>query len=197
MLEVQSLFSAFGLSASAGLNAYIPLLMIALAGRLRPALLRLESPYDLITSGWAIGLLTVLLVIEVMADKVPIVDHVNDAIGLIVRPTAGAILFAASTGTVDFLDPRVAMGLGFVVAGVAHGAKATARPVVTTTTGGMGNPVVSAVEDIAAFFTSLFAIIAPIVLGLGLVVFAVIFALWLRRRPRRRGPIASAPPQTG
>lgn len=189
MVEVQSIFSAFGLAASAGLNAYIPLLMIALGGRLRPDLVRLDAPFDVLTQWWVIVVLVILLGIEVLADKVPVVDHINDAVGLFVRPTAGAILFAASTGTVSFLDPRLALGLGFVVAGAAHGAKATARPLVTASTGGVGNPIVSTIEDVAAFFTSLFAIIAPIILGLALIAFGGIFAWWITR-PKATRPAA-------
>ncbi len=186
MLEIQTLLSAFGLSASAGLNAYIPLLTIALAARLQPDLMRLAAPFNILTDGWVIAGLTVLLLIEVLADKVPIIDHVNDLIGLFVRPTAGAVLFAASTGTVSFLDPRLALVLGFVVAGAAHSAKATARPVVTATTHGLGNPVVSTMEDVAAFLTSIVALFAPLIIGVAIVAFVVIFAVWLARRSSRR-----------
>jgi hypothetical protein len=185
MIEIQALLSAFGLSASAGLNAYIPLLTIAVVSRLRPEILSLSAPFDALTSNLAIAVLTVLLLVEVLADKVPVVDHFNDLLGLAVRPTAGAVLFAASTGAVDFVDPQLALVLGFVVAGVTHGAKATARPVVTATTGGLGNPVVSTLEDVAAFLTSIVALLAPIVIGFAVIVFVVMFLWWLdRRRPR-------------
>ena len=186
MAEINTLLSAFGLSASAGLNAYIPLLIVALAARIKPDLLQLAQPYDIITSWWAIGLLVFLLLVEILADKMPVVDHLNDILGLFVRPAAGAILFAASTGTVAFLDPSLALVLGLVVAGAAHSAKATARPVVTASTGGMGNPVVSTLEDIAAFLTSILALVAPVLLAMATVVFAGLVAVWWVRRPGRR-----------
>jgi hypothetical protein len=192
MTEISSLLSGFGLAASAGLNAYIPLLTIALAARLRPDLVQLAEPYDLITSAWAIGTLFFLLAVEVLADKVPVVDHLNDFLGLIVRPTAGAVLFAASTGTVAFLDPKLALALGFVVAGAAHGAKATARPVVTTTTGGLGNPVVSTLEDVASALTSVVALVAPLLIGVAGLLFAALFVWWIARRPRRPGSSPAA-----
>jgi hypothetical protein len=182
MPEISALLSAFGLSASAGLNAYIPLLIIALTARLRPDLLTLAQPYDMLATWWAIGVLAVLLVIEVLADKVPMVDHLNDALGLFVRPAAGAVLFASAAGTVSFLDPRLALVLGFLVAGVTHGAKATARPVVTATTGGLGNPVVSTMEDVAAFLTSIVALVAPILIGVALLALAVLAVLWWASR---------------
>lgn len=183
---ISTILSAFGLSASAGLNAYIPLLIIALTARFTP-LVNLSAPYDLLTSTWVIGTLTVLLLVEILADKIPVVDHVNDLLGLGIRPAAGAMLFAASTGTLDFLDPRLALVSGLVVAGVAHGAKATARPLVTVSTGGIGNPIVSTIEDIAAFTTSVVAVIFPLLIGGALVVFAGLWAWWLTRRNRRRG----------
>jgi len=179
--------TAFGLSASAGLNAYIPMLIIALTARFTN-LVELSAPYDLLENGWVIAALTVLLIVEVLADKVPVVDHVNDAIGTLVRPTAGALLFAAASGSVVDIDPRVAMILGFVVAGATHGAKATARPMVTASTGGIGNPVISTVEDVAALLTSVVAVLAPVLIGAGLV---VLLALWLWWRVRRRQTTAT------
>ncbi|HEY5572504.1 MAG TPA: DUF4126 domain-containing protein, partial [Anaerolineales bacterium] len=94
-MEVLSgIFSAFGLSASAGLNAYIPLLIVALLARYTE-LIRLNQPWDTLANGWVIALLVVLSVIEFFADKIPAVNHVNDAIQTIIRPAAGAIAFAA------------------------------------------------------------------------------------------------------
>lgn len=197
MATLSTILMAFGLSASAGLNAYIPLLVIAIGARLFPEAIQLGEPYRLLASDVSIGALAVLLVIEVLADKVPIVDHVNDFVGLFIRPTAGALLFAASTGAVTSLEPSLALILGFVIAGATHGAKATARPIVTATTGGLGNPVVSTLEDIAALVTSLVAVVAPLLVGLALVIFGGLFVWWRARRPARppsaSGPTAGTP----
>lgn len=178
------ILTAFGLSASAGLNAYIPLLMIAIAARLD--MLQLQAPYNLIESPWAIGVLMVLLVVEVLADKFPVVDHVNDMIALFIRPAAGAVLFASSTGSVESMSPTLAIVLGILVAGTTHVAKSTARPIVTATTGGIGNPIVSTIEDVAAFVTSLVAIVAPLLVGAAGIVFAVFLVWWLSRRSAAR-----------
>ncbi len=189
LTSVATLLSAFGLSASAGLNAYIPLLIVALVGRFAPGFVTLAAPWDALTSGWAILTLSVLTLVEILADKIPVVDHANDVLGTVVRPAAGAILFASTTGTVSYLDPTLALVLGLVVAGAAHGAKATARPVVTASTGGLGNPIVSTAEDIAALFTSLVAVFVPILIGLAAIVFGVIVVAWRmgRRRPAAAG----------
>lgn len=191
---ITALLSGFGLAASAGLNAYIPLLVVALAARLFPSWIVLAEPFQFLTEAWFIAAVTVLLVIEVFADKVPAVDHVNDILGTIIRPAAGALLFASMTGTVASLDPKVAAIAGLVVAGTAHGAKATARPIVTATTGGLGNPVVSTAEDVAALVTSLVSLIAPLLVGLAALLFGALFAIWLARRSGRTAapPTASA-----
>jgi len=89
------IFTAFGLSASAGLNAYIPLLVVGLLAHYTN-LLQLSSPWDTLSNPWIILLLCVLVIIEMLADKIPAVNHINDLIQTVIRPTAGAIAFAAS-----------------------------------------------------------------------------------------------------
>ena len=182
MLDI---FSAFGLSASAGLNAYLPLLIVALTGRLFPKLLTLNSPYDALTSWWAIGVLFVLLIIEILVDKIPAVDTANDVVQTVIRPVAGALLFAASTGAVSGVDPVLAIIAGLLTSGGVHVAKSTVRPVVTATTAGVGNPIVSTAEDVIAFITSLLAILVPILVGLMLITLVVLYVWWRVRRAGR------------
>jgi hypothetical protein len=76
----------------------------------------------------------------------------------------------------------MAMILGLVVAGGVHTAKSTFRPVVTATTGGVGNPVVSATEDGAAICMSVIALVAPILIGVILIVLLTLTLMVLRRR---------------
>src|SRR5262245_43558314 len=103
MAGVASIFSAFGLSASAGLNAYLPLLIVSVCAKLN--VFKLDASFDWLTSWWAIGVLVVLLIIETVADKVPAVDTVNNIINTIIRPVAGAILFAASANVITDVSP--------------------------------------------------------------------------------------------
>jgi len=176
------LLTAFGLAASAGLNAYIPLLIVALLGRFTDWF-TLNSPWDALTSWWVIGALVILTVIEFFADKAPAVNHVNDAIQTFVRPAAGAILFAASTGAVGDIHPIVALIAGLLVAGGVHTVKAAAvRPAVTATTAGVGNVPVSIAEDIVAAFVSIAAIVIPVVIAGLLIVLVSLFVWWLWRR---------------
>jgi hypothetical protein len=176
------LLTAFGLAASAGLNAYIPLLIVALLGRFT-TWFALNSPWDALTSWWVIGALMLLTLVEFFADKTPAVNHVNDVIQTFVRPAAGAILFAASAGAVSNIHPIVAMVAGLLVAGGVHTVKAAAvRPAVTATTGGLGNIPVSLAEDAAAVFISIAAIVVPVVIAAILIVITSLFVWWLWRR---------------
>jgi hypothetical protein len=185
MIELlTNLSTAFGLSASAGLNAYIPLFIVAVVARYTNWI-TLTAPYDILTSGWVIAALGVLLVVEFFADKVPLIDHVNDAIGSFIRPAAGALLFAANTSAVQDIHPALAVVAGLLVAGSVHAAKATARPVVTASTGGIGNPIVSTVEDVTATVVSLGAILLPVVFAF-LVLIGLVGVLLLIRSFRRR-----------
>jgi hypothetical protein len=187
-MEVLNILSAFGLSASAGLNAYIPLLAVALIGRYTN-ILKLNHPWDTLESWWIIGLLVVLSLIEFFADKIPAVNHVNDAIQTIIRPAAGAIAFAASASVITEVNPIFSLALGLLVAGGVHSAKAGAlRPAVTATTGGAGNLVVSVAEDIIAAVISILAIIIPIIAGVLLVIIGS-WAIWMMWRRANREKI--------
>jgi hypothetical protein len=190
MIEaIAGIGTAFGLSGSAGLNAYIPLLVVALAARF-PAgdpLIKLSEPYDLLASWWVIGLLVVLLVIEMLVDKIPAVDTINDTIQTIVRPVAGAILFAGSTSVINDMNPILAIIAGVLVAGGVHATKSIARPAVTATTAGTGNWAVSIVEDITAFFVSLMALFIPVLAGIVVLAFlGLIIWFFVRRRRKKR-----------
>lgn len=180
---MEAILTGFGLAGAAGLNAYIPLLILALAGRFGYA--DLNAPYDVLSSNAGIGALVVLLSVELLADKIPGVDHVNDVINTIVRPATGAVLFLSSAGA-GTLDPTLAAILGLVSAGSIHGLKASVRPLVTATTGGIGNPVVSVIEDIAALLTAILAIFAPLIVAIVLVILLVVFFLLIRRLRGRR-----------
>lgn len=184
--------TAFGLSGSAGLNAYIPLLVVALAARL-PAdnpLLRLGEPYDLLANGWVIGILVVLLLIEMTVDKIPAVDSINDVIQTLVRPAAGAILFAANANVITDMSPVLALVAGLILAGGVHATKGVARPIVTASTAGTGNWLVSLLEDIVAVALSMLSILIPILALCAMLALIVLVVLRYRRRQHRKRLIA-------
>lgn len=183
MIEAFSnVWTAFGLSASAGLNAYLPLLVVALAARYTN-LIKLNEPWDVMTSWWVIGALTIMLLVEMTVDKIPAVDTLNDIVQTFGRPVAGAVLFAASSGVVGELHPAAAFVAGLLLAGSVHTVKSVARPAVTATTGGTGNWLVSIVEDVLALISAILAILVPILIVLA-VVFGLLSFVWWRGRRR-------------
>ena len=128
--EMIGILAAFGLSAATGLNAYLPLLIVGLLARFTD-LITLSAPWNTLESPWVLGVLFVLLVVETVADKVPAVDSVNDVMQTVIRPAAGAILFAASGNVISEMSPVLAMICGLLAAGGVHAVKATVRPVIT------------------------------------------------------------------
>jgi hypothetical protein len=184
-----------GLATSAGLNAYIPLLILGLLGRYTD-LVNLPPQWAWLENGWVVGILVALLIVEFVADKIPVVDHLNDVVQTVVRPTSGGLAFgAASTSqTVTVSDPGsffssnqwVPILAGMAISLVVHGMKAAARPVVNVSTAGVGAPVASTIEDIVSVVLSFIAIILPFLIIIFMVLFIWATAAILRRRRRRR-----------
>ncbi|HVN15740.1 MAG TPA: DUF4126 domain-containing protein [Anaerolineales bacterium] len=180
------IFSAFGLSASAGLNAYIPLLVIGVLAHYTN-LITLQSPWDTLSNPWILILLGILLIIEMLADKVPAVNHINDLIQTFVRPVAGAIAFAASAKIITGVNPVLALACGLLVAGTVHIAKAAAlRPAVTATTAGIGNVPVSVAEDLTSTIVSILAVVIPVLVGTLMIVLVALLIWWLWQRSDHR-----------
>lgn len=185
-----------GLSAAAGLNAYIPFLIVALVSRYTEVI-DLPAQFVWIESPYAIGAASVLLLGEVVLDKIAIIDHLNDAIGTFIRPATGGLIFAATQAADDleqgssFMadNPWIGVVSGIVTAGVVHAGKAITRPVVNGTTMGLGAPVVSTAEDGASVGLSLVAIFLPVLVIVALLLllwgmFALWRAGWRRKRTR-------------
>lgn len=180
-----AILTGLGLAAPAGLNAYIPLLALALADR-ATTLVNLEAPYDALSSNVGIAILVLLLTIEIAVDKVPGIDHLNDMVQSFIRPAAGAIVALGATSGIVTIHPAVMVILGLVLAGSVNAVKITTRPAVTVGTAGVFNPFVSMAEDGVAILASLIAIFAPLLVLLVLAIFAVSSILLVRRFRRSR-----------
>jgi hypothetical protein len=185
-MEIFNIISAFGLSSSAGLNAYIPLLVISLLAKYTD-LIKLSSTWDAMTSWWVIGTLIFLLIIEIVADKIPAVNHVNDAVQSFVRPTAGAIVFAASASNIVHVNTILALIAGLFISGSVHAVKSLAiRPAVTATTGGAANIPVSIVEDVTSGTVSILSVIVPVIAACLLVIIVTIVVIVFIRSKRNK-----------
>jgi uncharacterized membrane protein len=179
------ILAAFGLSASAGLNAYIPLLVVSLLARFTDVI-ELSEPWSAMESWWIIGVLIVLSVVEFFADKIPAVNHINDAIQTFIRPTAGAVLFAASANVITEINPILSLAAGLLVAGSVHAVKSAAvRPAITATTAGLGDVPVSILEDVISTGLSVLSVLLPVVVGIVLLLLAIWIIWWLTKRSSR------------
>lgn len=174
--------TGIALAAPAGLNAYIPLLAVALAERFGWVTLR--APFDILGEWWMIALIAVLLIVEIVADKVPAVDHANDVVQSIVRPAAGGLLAVAFAGGGE-VRPIVTVVAGVLLAGSVHAAKASARPVLNVATGGVAAPITSTVEDIASAALTVLAFVVPLLVVVGVLV--LLGTIWYLVRRRMRG----------
>lgn len=180
------ILSAFGLSASAGLNAYIPLLVVVLLAKFTN-LVTLKSPWDVLTSWWIIALLLALSLIEFFADKIPGVNHINDVVQTFIRPTAGAVLFAASANVITDIHPVLSLAIGLLVSGSVHAVKSVAiRPAVTATTGGAANIAVSLLEDLLSTLVSILSVVVPVLIACILIIITAWVVWWFWRRARAR-----------
>ena len=181
------ILTATGLSSTAGLNAYIPLLIMGALDKFT-SWVNLPPAWNWLSSWWSLGILAVLLVVEVVADKIPALDSVNDIVHTFIRPASGGIVFASGVGaqTVATNDPDsffadtsnwLPIVIGLVIALVVHLTKASARPIANVTTAGLATPFISAGEDTASLGISLLAVVAPII-ALILVVIVIAFMAW-------------------
>ena len=180
------ILAAFGLSASAGLNAQIPLLTVSLLARFTD-LIVLGEPWRALESWWIIGILVVLSTIEFFADKIPVVNHINDIVQTLIRPAAGAILFAASANVITEIHPILSIAAGLLVAGSVHVVKSAAvRPAITATTGGAADIPVSMLEDLISTTLSVLSVVLPIVVGILLLILGTWIIWWLSKRSMRK-----------
>ena len=166
-VALTTLLTALGLSSTAGLRAYLPLLILGIASDIRGpdgvALLPVQDQFHILGNPLVLGVLAILVVLEFLADKIPGVDHISDIVHTIIRPAAGALIMAGSANTLSDESKIVAAVVGALVALATHFMKAGTRAAVTSTTAGVGNPFASLLEDILVVGVILLLVLAPIV----------------------------------
>jgi len=192
---VLEILTGSGLAFAAGLNAYIPMLLLGLGARFLD-FVQLPSGWAWLENEWVLGVLAVLLVIEFFADKIPAVDSVNDVIQTVVRPASGGIVFGSGSAseTAAVTDPAaffesnqwVPVVTGIVIALLVHGAKTAVRPALNVATLGLAAPVASFFEDVSSVFLSVFAILIPVLVVVVIAGLVVLFVLLMRRYRGRR-----------
>ncbi|CAB4908001.1 unannotated protein [freshwater metagenome] len=181
---ITNLLGAIGLGASSGLNAWIPLLGLGLAQRF--GVVELSSRYDQLGSTWALAILGVLFVIDLIGDKIVVIDHVLHAVGLVIAPVSGAIVFSAQAELLSGSHPVLAALAGILLGGTMHAGRSALRPVVSAGTGGLGNPVVSLIEDVMAAVMVFLAILVPVISFIVLLALVFFSVRWIRKRRQRK-----------
>lgn len=186
--------TGFGLATAAGLNAYIPMLLMGLLSRFT-SLISLPHGWTWLENGWVMGIVAVLLAVEIVADKIPALDSINDTVQTFVRPTSGGIVFGSGTAaqTAAVSDPAefartgqwVPVAIGVVTALVVHLTKTAVRPAANAATAGIAAPVLSTIEDFTSVSLSFIAILVPALVLVVMIALAWT-AFWLLRRRRRR-----------
>jgi hypothetical protein len=172
MEGIIALATGLGLATATGLNAYLPLLTIGVFARM--GWIQLAAPFDLLTNVFVLLIIAALAALDFVGDKVPAVDSLLHAAGMVISPLAGVIVALASQSDVAQIHPALVAVAGLIAAGSTQAARTAARPVVTAATAGTGNVVVSAVEDGAALTLSVLAILVPILAVILVIVLAVV-----------------------
>jgi hypothetical protein len=170
--------SGIALASACGLRAFLPLWILGLLGRAH--VVPLAASMQWLSHDFALVALGVATVIEIAADKIPVVDHVLDVLGLAVRPAAA---WLASYAVFRDWPTPWGQGASLALAVLALGiqvAKAKLRIGTTAVTLGHGNPLVSVVEDVASLVMALAALLAPVV------ALVVVIALFLAAARARR-----------
>jgi uncharacterized membrane protein len=179
-----------GLSASTGLNTFLPLLLLSAAARFHIAGIVLGTKFAWLTSDAAMITLIVACVVELIADKIPAVDHFLDSFGTVIRPLAGAL---ASASVLTGVDPMVAGIVGLIIGAPTslglHTLKAGTRVASTATTFGCANPILSLIEDVISFSLSVLSIFLPILVPVALAL--LVFALYRVMKRVRRTPVTT------
>ena len=181
---ITNLLGAIGLGASSGLNAWIPLLGLGLAQRF--GVVELSGRYEQLGANWALAILGVLFLIDLIGDKIVVIDHVLHAFGLVVAPASGAIVFSAQAELLSGSHPVLAALAGIVLGGTMHAGRSALRPVVSAGTGGVGNPVVSLIEDLMAVVMVFLAILVPVISFIVLIALVFFSVRWIRKRRQRK-----------
>ncbi|MFN8101996.1 MAG: DUF4126 domain-containing protein [Mycobacterium sp.] len=197
---MEQLLTGLGLSTAAGLNAYIPMLMLGLLARFTDVV-NLPQGWNWMENGWVLAILVVLLAVEIVADKVPALDSVNDTVQTFVRPASGGIVFGSGTAaqTAAVADPGewarsggwIPVVIGVVIALVVSLTKTAVRPAANVATAGVAAPVLSTIEDVTSFGLVFVALLVPLLV---LVILAALiwsgWRLWRRIKHRKDAPYA-------
>lgn len=137
-------------AGSAGLHATLPLLIIGIMHLIDPEEMPLTDKLEWLGEPWAVALIGLVVLVEVVADKVPAVDHALHSVLAVVSPICGAVAAAAPDyggGVGEPVLRTTMMVSGAAMAGTIHGGRAVTRVLATGACGGACSPFLSCAED--------------------------------------------------
>lgn len=169
---LQSAALAGGLAWASGIRLYAVLFVAGVFGRL--GYLQLPAALQIVENPWVLGLAGVLLIIEFLADKIPIVDSLWDGVQTFIRVPAGALLAALSLGDYDPALMVIAGLLGGTLTAGTHVAKAGSRALINTSPEPFSNIAASLGEDALVTSGFMAAVFHPTVFLVFLGVFVVL-----------------------
>jgi uncharacterized membrane protein len=195
-----AVLTALGLSVSAGLNAYLPLLAVGLLTKYTHVF-ELPAGWSWLNQDWVLILFGLLALAEFVADKVPAIDTFNDILQTVVRPSSGGVVFAVGIGShtapITNWDTFVqspsfpSIIVGVVIALIPHLMKMLIRPVLNATTAGLATPLVSFGEDVISVALIALSIFLPILVPVAVVILLII-AVRVIKRIRNRAQAQTA-----
>jgi uncharacterized membrane protein len=180
---------AFALTTTAGLRGFLALLIASLAAH--AGWIHLNPSYAWLGTNGASIVLAIFAVLEMLADKIPVVDNALHLVYFVVRPAAAAILVGGTVHAPNETELVGLMIIGAINAFVVHGASAAARAASTTSTLGVANPTMSVGEDIIAIGGGALAIAMPMLAASLALAFLVVLLFVVRRMTRRSPPLAA------
>ena len=183
-----------GFSFAAGINLYATVAILGLASRY--GWVQLPEQFRVFDNDFVIGAALVLYVVEFVADKVPWVDSVWDAIHTVIRPAGGALIAVATLGDASPAVEGLAALLGGTLAASSHFTKAGTRAVANTSPEPFSNWILSIAEDVFVVGLGFVALKYPTLAAVVVVVAVVlmlVFATWIIKAVRRRWAVPRAP----
>lgn len=184
---ILALVAALGLSSTAGLRAVATLFAIGVVSDISiggQPLLPLQGNFHVLGSTPVLIVLGVLTVVEVIIDKFPVLDSLNDIIHTVIRPVVGGVIVAGTANSLSDTNVWVAAAVGAILAFSVHATKSTTRVASTATTAGVGNPIISVIEDLLSVGSILLVVVAKAlailvapILGLILLIAAIVIAV--------------------
>jgi hypothetical protein len=190
MNPVETLGLALGAGFSSGLNLYATIATLGLLQRF--GVIHLPASLQVLSHPWVLGIAIALYVIEFLADKIPYVDSVWDAIHTVIRPPAAALVAYSAAGAAP---PEWRWGAALLAGGVAltsHGTKASARAAANASPEPFSNWTLSLGEDVLAVWLTWMSTVHPrativvVVLLIALAVFILFHLFRFLRRALQR-----------